>query len=199
MQEEDTMRLAIALAVTPWLAAAAGAGEELPILKTTKPVVSIQEGETLRKDAWRLAPEAKPDVYEAGLIGGKPLKVSFISDVDSIGFVVEEGGRYDFIIQHGQDRCLTRIVGTRVVPAAVFDADYRKLYQGKISVEVPEVYELVNVAIAMTPTGLADRNLVYHDSDYYAAMRSWFDPYRDHPALAALQEALKNGPGYASL
>ena len=81
------------------------------------------------------------------------------------------GKHYDFVIAHGDDRCWTRIVGVRVVPAAVFDAAYRAAHAGRITVEVPEVYELVNVALAMTATGLADRYLVYHDSDYHRAMR----------------------------
>src|SRR5262245_55275679 len=79
--------------------------EELPVLKATRSVVSVQEGERLRKDSWRLAPEVKPDVYEAEVKDGKPVKVTFSSDVDSISFLVEEGARHDFVIQHGDDRC----------------------------------------------------------------------------------------------
>ncbi len=182
------------------LSAVTAAQEKVPVLKATKSVLSVREGETLRKDAWKLAPELNPDVYEAELKDDKPLKVTFVTDVDSMSFFVEEGDQHDFIIEHGVDRCLTRIVGVRAVPAAVFDAEYRAAHEGKISVEVPEVYELVNVAIAMTPTGLSDRDLVYHDSDYYAAVRAWFDPYRKHPALSALDAALKQAPGlYSSL
>jgi len=177
-----------------------GAQEELPVLEATRPVVSIQEGETLRKDAWRLAPDVKPDIYEVQLREGERKKVTFISDIGSISFDVQEGSQHEFIIRHGTDRCLTRIVGVRFVPAAVFDEAYRAAHAGKIFVEVPEAYELVNIAIAMTPTGLADRNLVYHDSAYYKAMRAWFDPYRDHPVLAALDKALTRQNGiYGSL
>lgn len=150
----------------------AAAGETLPVLKSTRPVVSVQEGNTLRRDAWRLTHEVSPDVYEAGLSDGGPLTVTFLTDVDRISFAVEVGSHHDFIIEHGGDRYLTRIVGVRVVPAAVFDAAYRAAHAGEISVEVPEVYKLVNVALALTPTGLADRALFYHDSAYYQAMRT---------------------------
>jgi hypothetical protein len=187
------------LAVLYW-AAAAGAGESVPTLDSTRPVVSVREGTRLRPDSWILAPEVKPDVYEALLPDGSPLDVTFISDVDSLTFHVEVGRQYDFAIVHGKDRCETRIVGVRQVPAASFDAAYRAAHQGKITVEVPEVYELVNVAIAMTKTGLADRNLVYHDSDYYAAVRQWFDPFKSHPLLAALDSVLVQQPFlYANL
>src|SRR5262245_44082941 len=154
--------------------AATTAPEKLPVLKSTRPVVTIQEGTTLRKDGWRLAPEVKPDIYEVEVQGGAPVTVKFITDVDSISFTVTEGSQHDFIIQHGEDRCLTRVVGVRAVPAAVFDAAYRAAHEGKISVEVPEVYELVNIALAMTETGRADKSLFYQDSDYYPSMRQWF-------------------------
>ena len=66
-------------------------------------MISIKDGETLKKESWTLSPEAKPDVYEADLVGGRPRKVAFITDVDSISFTVEEGKKYDFIIRRGED------------------------------------------------------------------------------------------------
>ena len=80
------------------------------------------------------------------------------------------------------------------VPAAVFDAQYRAAHKGRIVVDVPEVYELVNVAIAMTPTGLSSKNLVYQRSEYYTRMRAWFDPHRAHPVLASLDAELAGQP-----
>jgi hypothetical protein len=50
---------------------------------------------------------------------------------------------------------------------------------------------MVNIAIAMTPTGIANKNLVYQNSDYYKSMRAWFDKYQNHPLLAALDAELK--------
>ena len=190
------MRLIKAFLLLALLAAAAGAQEKLPVIKSNVPVVSIQDGETLKKDYWTLSPEAKPDVYEADLVEGRPSKVTFITDVDSISFTVEEGKRYDFIIQRGEDLCHTQIVGTRFVPAAVFDKRYMDAHRGKILVEIPEVYELVNVAIAMTPTGIEDKNLVYKNSEYYARVRKWFDRYNGHPLLAELDAALKKNPNF---
>ena len=172
----------------------------LPVIKSGAELISIQDGANLKKLAWRLAPEAKPDVYEAELVNGKPHKVTFITDSDSISFTVEEGKTYDFIIQWGDKTCYTRIVGTRFVPAAEFDKKYRSKHKGKIFIEIPEVYELVNVAIAMTPTGIEDQYLVYKNSDYYKKVHAWFDKYQDHPLLAALDAELKKSPdNYAYL
>jgi hypothetical protein len=182
------------------LAIAANGQDKLPLIKSTVSVISIQDGEVLKKNYWTLAPDAKPDVYEADLIKGKPHKVTFITDVDSISFTVEEGKKYDFIIQRGDDLCYTQIVGTRFVPAAVFDKAYQTSHKGKMLVEIPEVYELVNIAIAMTPTGIEDKNMVYKNSEYYARVRQWFDKFNDHPLLAELDAALKRNLNiYATL
>jgi hypothetical protein len=173
------------LFATPVPAAAA-----LPVLRSNAPLVTIQDGEVTKRNGWRLAPEVDPDVYEAELIQGRPHQVTFSSDVESIRFMVEEGKQYDFVIRFGDKDCHTRIVGIRFTPAAEFDAAYRAAHQGKIVVEVPEVYELINVALAMTPTGLANRELVYHDSEYYGRVRAWFVKFAGHPLLAALEAEL---------
>ncbi len=185
-----TIKLFIALII--FVFAASAQEENLPVIKSNADVVSIQDGANLKKNGWRLAPEAKPDVYKAELVGGKPHKVTFITDVDSISFEVEEGKKYDFIIKKGDALCYTQIIGTRFVPAAVFDDKYRAARKGKTFIEIPEVYELVNIAIAMTPTGIADKNLVYQNSDYYKTVRAWFDKYQNHALLAALDKELKN-------
>jgi len=183
-----TMKSILAVAL---FAVSAAAQDKLPVIKSNVSVITIQDGAELKKNSWTLAPDARPDVYEAQLVKGKPHKVTFITDVDSISFTVELGKRYDFIIRRGADLCYTQIVGVRLVPAAVFDKKYRDTHRGKTFVEVPEVYELVNVALAMTPTGIEDKNLVYKNSDYYARVRQWFDKFKDHPLLAALDAALK--------
>lgn len=167
----------------------------MPIIKSNNQSVSIQEGEVLKKDGWRLVPEANPDVYEVSIVDGKPIKVTFITDVDRISFDVKEGNKYDFIIQWGDKLCYTQIVGVKFIPPAVFDQKYQAAHRGKTFVEIPEIYELVNVAIAMTKFGIEDKNLVYKKSDYYQKMRQWFDKYQDHPVLTAFDNELRRNIG----
>src|SRR5688572_13742311 len=180
------MKLVIAFFLAVF-AVSANAQEKLPVIKSTNTIISIQDGDHYRANIWRLVPEIKPDVYESQLKDGKPQRVTFITDLESISFWVELGKKYDFIIQRGDDLCYTQIVGVKFVPAAVFDQKYQAAHRGKMLIEIPEVYELVNIAIAMTPIGIEDRNLVYKDSDYYKRMREWFDKHKDHPLLASLE------------
>lgn len=185
------MKFITSFAILMLSALAINAQSSLPVIKSNADTVDIRDGRNLKKNGWTLAPDAKPDVYQAELIDGKPHKVTFITDVDSISFTVKEGQKYDFIIQKGDAMCYTQIVGMRFTPAAVFDKKYRAERKGKMFVSIPEVYELVNIAIAMTPTGINDKNLVYQNSDYYKQVRAWFDKYREHPLLAAFDAELK--------
>jgi hypothetical protein len=166
-----------------------------PVLRSGSETLDILDGDELQSGAWRISPEIDPDVYEARLVDGRAHRVTFSSDLGSIHFDVEEGKQYDFVVLYGGRACRTRIVGTRFTPPAVFDEAYRKAHRGTTLVEIPEVYELVNVAIAMTPTGIADRNLVYQDSDYYGRMRAWFDRFREHPLLRSLEAELAHDGG----
>lgn len=162
--------------------------------------VSIRDGLQLRSDAWALSPDAKPDVYMVDLIDGKAHTVTFITDIDSISFVVELGQSYDFVIQWGDQVCHTRITGKLFVPAAVFDESYQARNRGKILVEVPEVYELVNIAIALTSFGKQHRNFVYQDSPYYNSVLERFDSHSGHPFVMLLDSLLTESSGrYARL
>lgn len=182
------------------LTAAGFAQSQLPQVNSNVGVISIVDGTNEKQNSWRLAPEANPDVYEAELKDGKPHKVTFRTDVDSISFDVELGKSYDFIVKYGDKLCYTRIVGTKFVPAARFDAHYRERNRGKINVSIPEAYELVNIAIAITPTAIAKQGLVYQNSDYYRRMRAWFDKYSTHPLIRSLDSELKADDGrYFSL
>lgn len=193
------MKLLVNILILALFAVAAN-GQDLPIIKSTSLTVTIRDGEQLRTNIWRLVPEAKPDVYEAQLKDGKPQRVTFITDLESISFLVELGKKYDFIIQRGDDLCYTRIVGVKFVPAAVFDKKYQAAHQARMFIEIPEVYELVNIAIALTPIGIEERNLVFKDSEYYKRMRAWFNAYKEHPLIAALEAELRRNPGrYFSL
>lgn len=188
---KKTIKLFIAFI---FLTFAINAQEKLPVIKSNVDLISIQNGSELIKNAWRLSPEAKPDIYEADLIDGKTTKVTFITDVDSISFNVEEGKKYNFIIQKGEQICYTQIVGKRFVPAANFDAEYQKKFRGKTTIEIPEVYELVNIAIALTPTGINEKGLVVQDTEYYKAVRQWFDEYKDYKVIRDFEEQLKKNP-----
>lgn len=81
------------------------AQKKLPIIKANSTSVDIEEDTNLRKNAWRIVPEEKLDVYTTSA-----KKVTFYTDIDSISFSIEPNKQYDFIILlNGKDSARTQI------------------------------------------------------------------------------------------
>ena len=94
--------------------------------------------------------------------------------------ILFDGGVYRTVIEAQFER-----------PPAVFDESYQAAHRGKVVVEAPEVYELVNIAIAMTPYARSDDDLVYRDGDYYQAVQTHFAAYANHPVLQRIDAMLR--------
>jgi hypothetical protein len=73
-----------------------------------------------------------------------------------------------------------------------FTTDYIQNNKGKWSIEVPEVQELVHIVIALTPVGLADSNLVEHESAYYTEVMAHFGKYRNSEIVTKINQELKS-------
>jgi hypothetical protein len=84
---------------------------------------------------------------------------------------------------------------------AYYDAAYIQQYRGKVTAEIPEVYELSNIILA-----IADK---FHqtnygrpvEGEYYWAVIDWFAPFKDHALFNALKNfdyysIVENGPAY---
>jgi hypothetical protein len=194
------MKVLVVLGLVLLAASPVASQQQLPEMRSDAPVISIRDGERLSMDSWTLAPELDPDIYEAQLVDGRPHRVTFISGIDSLGFMVEPGRSYDFVVVYNGVRHPTRIVGTRFTPAAHFDAAYQARHRGTTRIQVPEVYELVNVVIALTPTAAANPGLVFENSEYRARVREWFAGFEDHPAVLRIDSVLSRNFGlYFSL
>lgn len=85
----------------------------------------------------------------------------------------------------------TVIEARRSTPPAVFDAAYQEAHRGRTVVEVPEVHELVNIAIAVSPYGGDDHDMVYHESAYFRAVQEHFGAHRDHPLIQRIDAMLR--------
>jgi hypothetical protein len=82
------------------------AQNELPIIKANSSHVDIKDDNNLRKNTWRIVPEANPDIYKTSA-----KKVTFYTDIDSISFDISPNNQYDFVILlNEKDSAKTRIV-----------------------------------------------------------------------------------------
>jgi hypothetical protein len=81
------------------------AQKKLPIIKANSTSVDIKDDNQLRKNAWRIVPEEKLDIYTTSA-----KKVTFYTDIDSISFKIDPKKNYDFIILlNGKDSARTQI------------------------------------------------------------------------------------------
>lgn len=70
--------------------------------------------------------------------------------------------------------------------------------RGRIVVETPEVYELLNVALALTDAAAA-RNLIDSRGHHYQLVLDRFAAHRSHPFIGALERSLDRFPSHRGL
>jgi hypothetical protein len=74
--------------------------------------------------------------------------------------------------------------------------DYSRQYDRKIAVETPEVYELVNVAIAITEFGKSHPYYIASGTEYHAEVLEHFEAHGTHPFILAIQEHYGDVDGF---
>lgn len=166
--------------------------QKIPVLKSNTYNISIRDGDDFRKGRWNIDSKVNPDIYEAPItINEKYKMVTFITDVDSLRFRVEKGKTYPFIIVvNEKDSAFTQV---RTVKSAVnFTRDYIKSHEGKTFVEVPAVYELVNIVITLTNTGKNKEGLVVKNTAYYQEVINWFSKYDKEPIIRKIDSVLSS-------
>jgi hypothetical protein len=161
----------------------------LPLIHSTKKYVTIRDGAKLLKDYWTITPAFKPDTWDVIVPAGQKKHIAFITDSDSISFEVELGKSYQFIILlNEKDSAFTRIE-THPLPA-IFSQVYISKFNNQTVIEVPEFYEFLNIAIALTNKGSTDTNIVYHHSIYYNDVLKWFWKFHNEKIITELDSVL---------
>lgn len=174
------------------LLAAGAAHAQSPVFEVEDAKLDMRLGAEVRPDNWTLTEGLNPDIMtvpipardgrvEACLASGERV---YCQDVTV-------GQRHDFIIRSGGKDYPTRFEGVFQPPMAVFDAAYQATHRGRIRTEIPEIYELVNVAIALTAYAEKTPRLVYTDSPYHAEVMARFGALRDHPFVLSLDKAMQ--------
>lgn len=73
-----------------------------------------------------------------------------------------------------------------------FPPAYQRRFRGTVTYEIPEAYELANVAMALTEEGQNDRNLIEQSGAYFPRVKAHFAPFAKHPLIMRLNERLKS-------
>lgn len=140
---------------------------------------------------WQLDPGSYPRNIALPVQKAEASTICFVNETRRAcaDFVPEQSRPLEIAFKGA--RIATVVRAQRDTPPAIFDAAYQAAHRRKTVVEVPEVYELVNIAIAVSPFGQGDRDMVYHDSCYYAEVQTHFAPFVDHPLIKRVDAMLR--------
>ena len=140
---------------------------------------------------WQFNPNNYPRDLPLPVERDAPTTICFIDRANRTCADFIPGQSRPLAIAFNEAEFTTVIRAQRDVPPAQFDAAYQAAYRGRTVVEVPEVYELVNIAIAITPSGQGDPDMVYQDSSYFQAVQSYFAAHADHPLIQRVEAMLR--------
>jgi Domain of unknown function (DUF4932) len=168
----------------------------VPTIKAKSSKVSIRVGAEYYPNAWEAVPTTENNPDETGSeVPKEGALFAFITDTDSLGFFLKQGESQSFrIIINEKDTVWARAKGR--FPKAVFDDAYRKANDGKTLIEVPIAYELINIIMAMTPTGVRDSSMIEHDIVYYNKVQNYFNAFKSHKAVTVMDSLLKANQYY---
>ncbi len=124
------------------------------------------------------------------------MPMAVVSESDSISFMLQIGQKTRFRIIREKNRDTVACTFYGIARKAVFTQAYKQAYEGKSAVEIPDVYELVNVLIALTPSGQTQAGLVDKNTGYYRQVMAYFKPYLNHPAVTRIDSLLKANQYY---
>ncbi|MCY7356237.1 MAG: hypothetical protein LH609_01980 [Rudanella sp.] len=118
----------------------------------------------------------RPFFYDFGL-EKDAVPFTLVSETDSLPMTLRYGQTTRFLIirQAKGDTVACQFTSHKQQKAATFTEAYKNANEGKTIVEIPEVYELINVLFALTPYGQTEA--IEKATPYYPAMMARFVPY----------------------
>lgn len=160
------------------------------ILTARGDVIDIRIDDQLIRGLWTLpaVPEAETAINTPAIEEGETQHVCLAEGASEVCRDIAIGDEARLAVRNASGLHRALFVGRG--PAATFDAAYREAHAGQLRIGVPSAYELVNIAIALTPYAQADRRLVVGDTDYARAVEAHFGRFRGHPFVVALDRAM---------
>jgi hypothetical protein len=158
--------------------------------KTNESSLKIFVDGVMVNDNWSLDPSINLDIFEVEM-KGKTAFVEYKDNLNFIGFKLKKGQKIDFIvIDKNNQRANQRVIG--IEPNVKFSKAYINENQGKTIVEIPEVSELVNIIMVLHKDAEKEENMFDTKSDYYKKVKTYFEPYRNHPIIDTIQKFISD-------
>lgn len=183
-----TLVLAFGLALAGCVST--GSADQERVLRASTSLVTYQVGDG-RPEIWQPDPAHRPAIIDALVTAGQRENVCFRAGREEACVLIGVGDSAHLVIESAAERHNVQINGILRMPMAHFSPDYQASNRGRFQVLAPEVYELVNVAIALTDYAEANPGLVVTTTDYYARVSAHFDSHRAHPFVQALSQRIQ--------
>jgi hypothetical protein len=168
--------------------------QDIPIVRTANDRVTMYlDGE---KDDLNGISKIEKKFDFSFVVEKDSLPLVLVSEKDSIVLLLRPGQTTSFLIvrESTRDTVLCSFNPEKKVKAATFSEAYKAQNEGKISVELPEVYELINVIFALTEYGKTEA--IYKDTDYYKKVIKQFGAFGNHQAVRSIDSLLQFAPEY---
>jgi|GEM_PF-3648252 len=116
----------------------------------------------------------------------------FYTGADSIAFVIKEGEQTRLLVLVGRmrDTAIIDVVG--IASNTAFSDAFVKQHKGKTETAVPEVLELVNIAVLLSPSG-AGIIMTDKTTPYYKEVQEHFSAYHNHPLVTTIDRKIGYG------
>ena len=186
-------RLRIGIASFLWLVSFYAFGQKtLPVLRASGTALSMRIDTTFYPKRWNIDTRLKPDVSQIPVPIGKAVRVAFIAEKDSLVRTIRGNDVVDFVVlTPGGDSALTQIRGVVFTEPAIFTKPYIQTHSGKTFVEIPDVYELINIVFALTDAGKKSADLIEKDTPYYKSVLANFSQYSSDRIVSVIDSLLK--------
>ena len=166
------------------------------ILKSNKKNVQVKVSNENKLYKWNLNKALNPDENQITIRNNDSVNVMYVSDIDSIKFNIKNGTKINFDIVVLKDTFSQQILGISYIPKANYSNKFQSKKKGKIDFSVPELYELVNVIVALTNKGIEDKERVNKNTEYYKSMLDNFSSYRNHDIVEKFNKFINQKHDY---
>ncbi len=121
---------------------------------------------------------------------------ALVSKSDSISMILrpKRNTVFKIVRASGGDTVTCVFTTQKLVKPASFSEKYKAENEGKTIIEIPEVYELINIVFALTEYGKT--GAIEKGSSYFKTVINHFTPYNQDPAVRSIDSLLKFEPGY---
>ena len=188
------MKLIITYLFICWSGLVLGQNSTIPILHTySDSLIMYLDGQ---KDEFNGVNKIGSQFNYSFVVTTDSSVFALVSKSDSISIVLKpkKTSVFKIVRESKGDTVTCALTIQKLVKPASFSDRYKVENEGKTIIEIPEVYELINIIFALTEYGKT--GAIEKGTNYYKMVIDHFTPYNQEPVVRSIDSLLKFEPGY---